>query len=99
MEVLDVLEGPLLGAEGESWIEDGSISRVFSEFLRVQALSDKASQDVESWRSSLRSIMETKKEHVFEHLWYNINKVNQIGYCEGWLCSHDVRSHISRSAS
>ena len=82
MDVLDILQGPLSGPEGESWIKDTSVSGEFTEFLRVQALSDKASQDIESWRGSLKSIPDTKKEHVLNQLWFNINKVSEFDYDE-----------------
>jgi hypothetical protein len=88
VEVLDVLEGPLLGPEGESWIKGPNLSKEFSGFLRVQALSGKASQDIESWKSCLKPLLDTKKEHVLSQLWYNINKVSEIDTYQSCLCSH-----------
>ena len=92
VEVLDIVEGPLLGTEGESWIRDASVSKEFTEFLRVQALSIKAcqevnswksclepligTQDAESWKTSLKQLGETTTEQLLSQMWYGINQVN-----------------------
>jgi hypothetical protein len=77
VEVLDLVEGPFLGIDGEIWIRD-SMRSEFSDFLRVQALSDTASRDIESWRSYLKPLIETKNEDVLKQLWYSINKVSDL---------------------
>ncbi|KAF8495845.1 hypothetical protein JB92DRAFT_2992064 [Gautieria morchelliformis] len=91
VEVLDVLEGPLLGPEGESWIKGPSLSKEFNEFLRVQALSGKASQDIESWKSCLKPLLDTKKEHVLNQLWYNINKASGVTIDALWSLQNDLQ--------
>ncbi|KAF8578003.1 hypothetical protein K439DRAFT_1621649 [Ramaria rubella] len=95
VQVLDFIEGPLLGPEGEEWVRNTSLSKEYNEFLEVQALSDKACQHVESWKSCLRPLIGTRKKSVLDQLWYNINKscqqVSGLSIDHLWSLQYDLQ--------
>jgi len=87
VEILDTLEGPLLGPEGQEWIRNTQISPEFTEFLRTAKLSDRASQDTEQWKDCFNTIASTKNQDTFGRLWKYIDLVSGfcLFVCERWI--------------
>jgi hypothetical protein len=72
---MDILEGPLLGNDGEGFTNTSSSSKEYAEFLNVQEMSLKASKDVEPWKSCLKCLIDMKVKDKLDVLWSLINQV------------------------
>lgn len=76
IQVLDLLESPLVGTEGENWVQNTvHMSKQFTQFLNAQAASAQACTLVDSWKPLLKPLRETKRRPILDELWRNINKV------------------------
>ncbi|KIJ49573.1 hypothetical protein M422DRAFT_246653 [Sphaerobolus stellatus SS14] len=102
VEVLDALEGPLMGKEGDGWIRNTPISPEYTEFLRRQDLSNRASMDVDSWSSCFKTIVAVKNKETFDRLWRAINqsykKACGVEVDALWSIEDDIRRPSQWSA-
>ncbi|KAF8520493.1 hypothetical protein BU17DRAFT_89092 [Hysterangium stoloniferum] len=74
VQVMDILEGPLLGKDGEGWIKTSTSSSEYTEFLSVQEMSSQASKDVEPWKNCLKHLFDMKDKGKLDILWSLINQ-------------------------
>lgn len=75
IQILDILEGPLLGQQGEEWIRNTRISQEYKNFLRAEELSSRASKDIEGWRQYFSSLLNVRNKGMHDRLWEAIEKV------------------------
>ncbi|KAI0696691.1 hypothetical protein BC835DRAFT_1271539 [Cytidiella melzeri] len=80
VQLLEVLETPLLGPEGEAWKkEERQMPEEFEKWVDAQLFSEKASRENANFQNMLVPIdIELKKAHVVETVWKYIN-LNYLG--------------------
>ena len=79
VEVLEMLETPLLGPEGAKWkAEKPPITKEYDEWIHAQFLSDRAADMVANFKDLLYPLEKTKKQDVLDNVWKFINLVSTL---------------------
>ncbi|GJJ06380.1 hypothetical protein Clacol_000571 [Clathrus columnatus] len=74
IQVLDMIEGPLLNEQGDNWLRNSVLSKEYVEFLRMQDLSQEAIKASPSWSTCFGRLIDTKDKDCLDLLWKTINE-------------------------
>ncbi|KAI0093110.1 hypothetical protein BDY19DRAFT_989781 [Irpex rosettiformis] len=82
VQLLELLESPLLGPEGEQWKkEERKVPEDFEKWVDAQLFSERASREYSNFQNMLIPIdTELVKAHVVETIWKYVN-LNYQGVC------------------
>ncbi|TFK23947.1 hypothetical protein FA15DRAFT_620109 [Coprinopsis marcescibilis] len=74
VELQTILEGPLLGPEGEAWRkEPRAMPEEFEKWVDAQFFSQKASNEVTNWKDFCFPLVATRKKDVMNNIWKTMN--------------------------
>jgi hypothetical protein len=72
----DILEGPLLGPDGQELKQLArSMPEEYEQWIDAQLFSRRASQKYANYQDTIKPLENTRKKHVLDTMWKNINLV------------------------
>jgi hypothetical protein len=79
VQLQELLESPLLGADGAKWKQEPRQQpEEFLQWEDAQITSLKASEQVDTFKDLLVPLSNTKQKHVLETVWKYINLVSHF---------------------
>lgn len=77
MQLQELLEAPLIGAEGEAWKKQPrQMPEQFEEWIDAQMYSRHASEQITNFKDVIFPLEKTKKQPVLDKMWTLINAVS-----------------------
>ncbi|KAJ8696378.1 hypothetical protein PTI98_006252 [Pleurotus ostreatus] len=74
VELLDLMEAPLLSPEASGWRNSrSSAPAAYDEFLDAQRYSLEATKNTANWKDLVSPLEKTKMPHILESMWKTIN--------------------------